>query len=130
MANRAFEIALGLFLFVNIISFLTTVMPVDETVTTGRWKDGNIQSINETATELGECEFRLINILNWGFKIIELAARSILLILLFVIYSTVLVPFLLNDFGVPMEFSIIISSVIWIIYAVGLYNMFNAKQGI
>jgi len=127
MANRAFEIALALFLFLSMVSFLSTMMPTDQTVTTSEFDQTYIDHINETAHKIDDPD---VNIIEKGVRLIALALICSLLVLSFVLQATILLPIMLLNFGIPTELSLMITGAIWIIYAVGLYNMFQAKQGI
>ena len=122
---KAYEIALFLSIFVAMITFIQIpeVGLVEENVIyVPAWNNSYGESFNTTIF------FDDVSGLEKLWNAGKFLVNATVLFGSALLYSTILLPLLLPQLGVPPELTIIITPIVWFVYGVGIFQMVTGRN--
>jgi hypothetical protein len=122
---KAYDIALFLIFLLFSINFITAsgVLGSDVNVYFGGYAQSINQSVTGAAPQVGEeISYPELAISSFG-----LLVRTLVVVILILLYSTILLPVFLGQLGLPAEMNAMITVGVWITYVIG-YNQYRARS--
>lgn len=118
---KIYHIALFTFIVLNMMAFLGSVLAFDEKPTAQSWA---LNKITENVYEMDSDP----GILEALYYIAIASFYAILALLSMLVYTTILLPLVFIDLGLPTEFAILLTGPIWITYAAGVVQLWGNRS--
>ena len=124
---KSFQIAMFLFIFMNVIAFLQTDIGfVDEpVVSTPLWSQDTTDTFNLSKIE--EPEPGIYSFIKEGFAMGGFIFDTLKMFISMLIYSTIKLPLLLDALGVEEGLNAIFTGVAWLIYGAGVVQLISGR---